>query len=393
MPWRGKAIMSRFALAASVGVALGWLWAGTPPAAAQETGAPAREIPAPFAPLEYLIGRWHGQGIPRDGSAQQFRGWSETHTWAWTFEKGKPAAMSVVIEGGRTLNAGKLSFDEARKLYHLEGMAATPAGRPVTFEGTLDRTGKLLILQSARKTSRGAGKVQLSVRPNANFIRYTMLEDRQEPGATRFSRIAEVGLTKEGESLAGAANASQRPKCIVTGGAATLTVSFQGQTYPICCTGCRDEFNENPEKYIKKAALLLKAQMASARTAGEAPSRVSRFEDAFANDVAASDVEARGNSAPKPTRSTGPAAQRPPAAVGKPSDSKDAARGAQKADAAKARTKPAARAATLLQLGQNLEKSGKPSAALDYYRRIAKEFPDTPSAKTATQRIKALAPD
>ncbi len=33
-----------------------------------------------------------------------------------------------------------------------------------------------------------------------------------------------------------------------------MTISYQGRTFPICCTGCRDEFNENPEKYIKKAA-------------------------------------------------------------------------------------------------------------------------------------------
>ena len=27
-------------------------------------------------------------------------------------------------------------------------------------------------------------------------------------------------------------------------------VSFQGKTYYVCCSGCRDAFNEEPEKYI-----------------------------------------------------------------------------------------------------------------------------------------------
>ena len=30
----------------------------------------------------------------------------------------------------------------------------------------------------------------------------------------------------------------------------TSTVSYMGQTYYVCCTGCRDEFNANPTKYI-----------------------------------------------------------------------------------------------------------------------------------------------
>jgi len=33
-----------------------------------------------------------------------------------------------------------------------------------------------------------------------------------------------------------------------------MTVSYQGKTFPVCCSGCRDEFNENPEKYASKAA-------------------------------------------------------------------------------------------------------------------------------------------
>ena len=32
-----------------------------------------------------------------------------------------------------------------------------------------------------------------------------------------------------------------------------MTVSYKGKTYPVCCSGCRDEFNDNPEKYAKKA--------------------------------------------------------------------------------------------------------------------------------------------
>jgi hypothetical protein len=48
------------------------------------------------------------------------------------------------------------------------------------------------------------------------------------------------------------------------------------------------------------------------------------------------------------------------------------------------------RAAGLIRIGQNLEKSGKTKGALDTYRRIVKEFPGTPQAKASAARIKAL---
>lgn len=48
---------------------------------------------------------------------------------------------------------------------------------------------------------------------------------------------------------------------------------------------------------------------------------------------------------------------------------------------------PAARAATLLKLADNLRVGGKPAAAADYYKRIVKDFPGTPSAKAAAERL------
>ena len=26
---------------------------------------------------------------------------------------------------------------------------------------------------------------------------------------------------------------------------------YKGKTYYVCCSGCRDAFNENPEKFLK----------------------------------------------------------------------------------------------------------------------------------------------
>ena len=40
----------------------------------------------------------------------------------------------------------------------------------------------------------------------------------------------------------------KKVECIVTGGLGKIPVSYMGQTYYVCCTGCRDAFNENPAK-------------------------------------------------------------------------------------------------------------------------------------------------
>jgi YHS domain-containing protein len=59
-----------------------------------------------------------------------------------------------------------------------------------------------------------------------------------------YSRVGEVGYTREGTRLASSGNSG--PECVVTGGAGTIKVSHEGKTYYVCCTGCRDAFNDDP---------------------------------------------------------------------------------------------------------------------------------------------------
>ena len=60
-----------------------------------------------------------------------------------------------------------------------------------------------------------------------------------------FARLAEVGSTRKGSSFA--KNAASGPECVVTGGLGTIAVEHDGKTYFVCCGGCRDLFNEDPE--------------------------------------------------------------------------------------------------------------------------------------------------
>lgn len=326
--------------------------------------SPGREIPGPFAPLEYLVGSWKGNGFP---TANRVRGWPETHAWAWKFEKGTVVGMTVTMQGDKALAKAQIMYDPATKRYQLSG--SDPAGKSLAFSGAIDKGGKTLTFDRVGATSDRA-KQRLSLFPNSNFVRYTVWVAEQEPGAPQFKRVIEVGLTKEGESFAAGSSAADLPKCIITGGASTMTVSYQGKSYPLCCTGCRDEFNDNPEKYVKKAALRTEA---GGKTAVKPASSATNKDDGA--------FEGLGDDA-KPAPKTASGAMKSGSGSASP-------KGAAKAETGKPTT-AASRAASLLRLAQNLEKARKIDAALTNYRQVVKTYPGTAAARTAAARIEAL---
>jgi hypothetical protein len=85
------------------------------------------------------------------------------------------------------------------------------------------------------------------------------------------------------------------------------------------------------------------------------------------------------------------ASAEPPAT---PQPKRKAARGLRKKTPAETSAKPvadpAARAATSLRMAQSLEKAGKTKGALDLYRQLLKQYPASPQAKTAAERVKVL---
>jgi YHS domain-containing protein len=324
-----------------------------------------REIPEEFVRFEHMIGSWKGTGVP---TANRLKGWAETHLWAWKFVKGKPVGMSLEFKGDKSLAKAQLTYDAASKQYRLEGTDA--AGKPVVYSGALDAAGKALTLN--RVGASADGKDRLIIRPNSNLIRYTMEFDHQEPGAPQYKRVVEVGLTKEGESFAAGGSAADLPKCILTGGAATMSVTYQGKSYPICCSGCRDEFNEDPEKYVKKAALMAAQGGGKTPVKAASTSKVGKDDGSF--DGLVDEVKPKKEMPAKSARTKAKAAKAEAAAESaKPAPAKDTAR-----------------AASQLRLGQNLEKAGKTAAALKYYQQVVKDYPGTPQAKIAAARIKVL---
>jgi hypothetical protein len=85
---------------------------------------------------------------------------------------------------------------------------------------------------------------RISLRLVADGDRMLILYERKL-GADSYARLAEIGSTRKGSSFA--KNAASGPECVVTGGLGTIAVEHQGKKYFVCCGGCRDLFNDDPE--------------------------------------------------------------------------------------------------------------------------------------------------
>lgn len=220
-------------------------------AAAAPAEAPAkRTAKEALRPFNDLIGSWRGTGEPYGSRAEKQKGfWEEKIAWQWQF-KGGDAWLLADIEKGRHFTRAELRYLPARDRYEMK--LTTPAKEVLTFAGPLKE--KQLTLE---RRDAGKGEDQRLVVSLLHANRYLLRYDVKAAGQTAFAPRFRVGATKEGVAFAGGDGG---PECIVSGGKGTIRVSYKGKTYYVCCTGCRDEFNAEPEKYVKEYEAKKKAK-------------------------------------------------------------------------------------------------------------------------------------
>jgi YHS domain len=205
---------------------------------------PAKPDPrAALKPFNDLVGSWRGTGSPEGTREEKQRGfWIESQSWEWQFKDGD-AWLRLAVEKGKHFAGAELRPIPGANRYRLT--ATTPDKQTLTFEGTLQD--RKLTLERTDEATKEVQRLVLSLlHSNRVLYRYEV----KPAGGTSFVKKYQVGATKEGESFADSGSAG--PECIVSGGLGTMRVSYKGETYYVCCTGCRDEFKENPEKYIKE---------------------------------------------------------------------------------------------------------------------------------------------
>lgn len=131
-----------------------------------------------------------------------------------------------------------------KELEYITGDSGKPEPR---FEMTLDEVGN----EEARKLVR----VRLSQR------------DRNRMWMEVYRRVGKspqlqdnVANQREGTSFAVSDTDYGDKECIVSQGLGTMTVSYMGRTYYVCCSGCQAAFNDDPTFWIDKAEDRKKAE-------------------------------------------------------------------------------------------------------------------------------------
>lgn len=196
-----------------------------------------------LARLQPLVGSWRGVGQPQRGSTKD--SWVEQADWAWSFDQAAPALVAKLPQAKY--------FRELRLTATGDGeyqLSATPAsgGEAAIYSGKLDDQEQLIL--NAQQTRDDLPR-RMSLRFVANGDRLLLLMEKKAPTGDQFARLAEIGYTRQGSGFG--KNVTQR-ECVVTGGLGTIEVTHNGKTYYVCCTGCRDYFNENPDKVLAEFA-------------------------------------------------------------------------------------------------------------------------------------------
>ena len=225
------AVILRRMLLAAVVFSLGTM-------AAQATADVAADKAA-LSRLQEFVGSWRGVGQPRRGSTQG--AWTETADCAWKFADGR-ATLVFEVSKGKYYRTATLSPAKDDRAFDLVAKRADDSGED-RFSGKLDEHSELVLVAADDDKRPGDAPGRITIRTVADGDRLLILYEKRTAGE-RYSRLAEVGYTRAGVSFA---RGSGEPECVVTGGVGSIVVEYQGKKYYVCCTGCRDLFNDDPE--------------------------------------------------------------------------------------------------------------------------------------------------
>lgn len=189
--------------------------------------------------LQDYVGAWRGVGQVRRGSNKG--AWIERGNWAWDFSRPAEPALLWKSAKGKHLRQARLMVAREAGSFRLVGKS--PSGAELHYTGKVNDRQQLVLTADKRPQE---GPARISLRLTAKGARLIVLYERQLTGK-RFTRLAEVGFTRAGSNFG---KGTSFVECIVTGGKGTMPVSYQGKTYYVCCSGCRDYFNEDPAKAI-----------------------------------------------------------------------------------------------------------------------------------------------
>ena len=189
--------------------------------------------------LQDFIGGWKGVAMQKLGGSAR---WSAESEWAWSFDEGVPAIV-FELTPGRYFTSGRIVPGKEENMFVLEAKH-TESEAVEIFTGFIDENQQLELVNDVIEPGRPARLLIKTLADNKRLVltlQYGSNIKRLQQGAT-------LGYTRKGTVFA--TRSRPRNECVVTGGEGNQQVSYQGETYWVCCKGCLSMFEANPEKVI-----------------------------------------------------------------------------------------------------------------------------------------------
>jgi hypothetical protein len=189
-----------------------------------------------------FIGSWKGSGDKEKAPSNSKSFWNETVSWGWRFKK-DDVYLKLGIKKGKLFKGGELRYLTDKKKYQFT--AIDLKDNKLVFEGELKK-GKLIVERTDKDKNESQ---QLTMNVAGDGVRFNYWYKTKPASKKLYNTGYLIACNKEGENLGGK---KEGKECPVSGGLGTIAVTYKGETFYVCCTGCRDAFNENPEKYVKE---------------------------------------------------------------------------------------------------------------------------------------------
>ena len=207
-------------------------------------------------PMQVMLGKWRGT------TNQKFKGFSavEELEWIWDFRTNR-AQPALIVKSDKSpyIREGRLTFLPQDQLFQFtvknpEGVEHVLKGKferePDEFTGDDNKPQRTykLVLSEAEPQGGEAWKVALDQQENNRYL----VQLSRKRGSGQFQLADTVGTQRLGTSFAASDEDYGERKCIISGGLGTSTVSYNGKTYWVCCSGCQAAFNDDPKRWLAK---------------------------------------------------------------------------------------------------------------------------------------------
>lgn len=201
-------------------------------------------------PLLPVIGKWNGT-IQRKVGVEKV---------AWLYDVGTDKnhpGLKMQTEDGGYLKEGRLTYLPEEEKYQFT--ATENDGAQLEFVGTFSVEPHDVIDSGDSKKNQRAFKLELKRENEEPKHKLTkVVFNQQDNGRYLFElydkrgrRFDTINTMREGRSFAVSEDYGDK-ECVISQGLGTISIDYKGKTYWVCCSGCKAEFEAEPDKWIAK---------------------------------------------------------------------------------------------------------------------------------------------